>query len=87
MNIKTDTSGENPLANDLLRGAKAIGEFIAEPDTRVYYLAECGYLPIGKIGTALIASKKTLREHYDRLCATGGTTRRRAARRGKNPDD
>jgi len=59
---------ENSLAGDLLRGAKPIGDFIGEPDQRrVYYIAEKGYLPIGKEGALLVASKRALRAHYDRL--------------------
>jgi hypothetical protein len=64
-------SSENSLAGDRLRGAKAIGDFIGESEKRVYYLAERGYLPLGKIGATLIASKTALRAHHERL--TRGT--------------
>lgn len=57
------------LAEDLLRGAEAIGSFIGEPPKAVYYLAERGYAPIGREGATLIASKRKLREHYARVTA------------------
>ena len=83
---------ENSLADDRLRGAKAIGDFIGESEKRVYYLAERGYLPLGRLGATLIGSKAALREHHERL--TRGTleapdptpTRQRLARRsGRRP--
>jgi hypothetical protein len=58
---------EDSLAGDLLRGAPAIGQFINEPVSRVYYLAERQLLPIGRLGSALIASKRRLREHYEQI--------------------
>jgi hypothetical protein len=67
MTIELEIS-EYSLGGDLLRGAKAIASFIGEPDEkRIYYLAECGYLPIGREGAILIASKTALRAHYHRL--------------------
>ena len=51
-------------ADDLLRGAKEIGEFIGETDRQVYYLIEHYYLPVGKVGGSLMASKRRLREFY-----------------------
>jgi hypothetical protein len=62
---------EGPLANDLLRGAKAIGTEINEPEKRVFYLAERGLIPVGKQGGSLIASKSALREHYRQLTQGG----------------
>jgi hypothetical protein len=59
--------GENSLADDRLRGAKAIGDFLGEPEKRVYYLAAHAYYPIGKIGAALIASKAALRARHEQL--------------------
>jgi hypothetical protein len=58
---------ENALAADLLRGAKAIGSFIGESEKRVFYLAERGHLPVGRIGATLVASKKALRAHFEQL--------------------
>ena len=67
MSDKTQT--EETLAEDILTGAKAIGEFIDANERRVYHLAENGLLPIGRIGRRLTASKKRLREAYVRLTA------------------
>ena len=68
MDIDTSKSAlgtaDDSLADDILRGAPAIGSFIDEPVGRVYYLAERRLLPIGRLGANLIASKKRLREHY-----------------------
>jgi hypothetical protein len=65
MNIEIDIP--DSLANDLLRGAPAISKFIDEPVPRVCYLAEKRILPIGRLGSTLIASKRELRAFYERL--------------------
>ena len=52
------------LADDILRGVKAISAFTGEPERRVQYLVESGQIPAGKIGRLWIASKKRLREYY-----------------------
>jgi len=64
------TTDESSLANDILRGAKAIADFIGETEKRTRYLAERAVIPVGKEGGILIASKRRLRERYERL--TGG---------------
>ena len=61
---------EFSLSDDLLRGVKAISEFIGEDERRTFYLAEKGYIPLGKEGATWIGSKKTLRAHYAKI--TGG---------------
>jgi hypothetical protein len=71
MDIEIGT-GAASLAADLLRGAKAIGDFIGEPNTkRVFYLVERGYLPVGREGSMLTASKRVLSKHYAKV--TRGT--------------
>jgi hypothetical protein len=64
------TVAESSLANDLLRGVKPIAEFLGETERRTFYLCERGYIPVGKVGTAWVASKKALRAHFERI--TGG---------------
>lgn len=65
------TDEDAPLADDLLRGIKAISEFIGEEERRAYYLAEQGIIPVGKEGKGrYIGSKQVLRAYYRRL--TGG---------------
>jgi len=52
-----------PLADDILRGADEIAEFIfgARGSRRkVYYLAECTRLPVFRLGSILCARKSVL---------------------------
>jgi hypothetical protein len=58
---------KHSLSGDRLRGAKAIGDFLGETEKRIYYLVARGYLRVGHLGSALIASKQSLREQYDQL--------------------
>jgi len=51
------------LADDLLRGADEIAEFIfGTPESRrkVYYLAECCRLPVFRLGSMLCARRSIL---------------------------
>jgi hypothetical protein len=53
----------NELADDMLRGADEIAEFIfGERGSRrkVYYLAECSRLPVFRLGSVLCAHKSVL---------------------------
>jgi hypothetical protein len=63
-------SVEPSLAADILRGVGAIAGFINESERRTYYLLERRLIPAGKQGACWIASRRALREHYERL--TGG---------------
>ena len=52
-----------PLADDLLRGADAIAEFIfgARGSRRkIYYLAETSHLPVFRLGSVLCARRSVL---------------------------
>jgi hypothetical protein len=63
-----DTKDSNiSLADDLLRGVKVIAQFIGESERRTYYMAERGYLPVGKEGSIYVASRRALRAHYAKL--------------------
>jgi len=53
--------------NDLLRGIKAIAAFTGEDERRTHYLLEKRYIPAGQIGRLWVASKRTLRQHYERV--------------------
>jgi hypothetical protein len=55
------------IANDRLDGAKAIGDFLGEDEKKIYYWAERKLIPIGRIGSMLVGSKKVLKEHYERI--------------------
>ncbi len=54
---------QQPLADDILRGADEIAEFIfgdRASRRKVYYLAECTKLPIFRLGSVLCARKSVL---------------------------
>jgi hypothetical protein len=65
--IKREHSAMNatdqPLADDLLHGAKEIGEFIGLSERQVFHHAERGHLPVTRIGRLLVGSKSRLRRH------------------------
>ena len=53
----------NELADDLLRGADEIAEFIfgdRRSRRKVYYLAECTKLPVFRLGSVLCARRSVL---------------------------
>ncbi len=59
--VTNDVSQE--LADDLLRGADEIAEFIfgkRGSRRKVYYLAECSRLPVFRLGSVLCARKSVL---------------------------
>jgi len=59
--VQSDTPPE--LAEDLLRGADEIAEFIfgdRESRRKVYYLAECCRLPVFRLGSMLCARRSVL---------------------------
>ena len=68
-NLPVTACIEPNLADDLLRGAEAISDFIGESLRKTYYGLERGYIPAGKQGETWIGSKARLREHYSRLTA------------------
>jgi hypothetical protein len=53
-------------ALDLLRGVKAISEFLGVGDRRGFWLCETGRVPCFKEGRAWVSSRAALREHYER---------------------
>jgi len=61
--------GSGRPADDLLRGAAAIGAFIGVDEDEVYYIARTKKWPIGKDGAQLIASKKRLSNHARKITA------------------
>jgi hypothetical protein len=58
------------LADDLLRGAPAIAEFIGTSEAAVYHLYRKKRLPIGKLGKILIAFRSELRRAAEALITT-----------------
>ena len=67
--------GDERLAGDLLIGATRIAEHISvligEPvdEDDVYYFRRAGKWPIGKHGAELIASRKKLNRHAQKITA------------------
>jgi hypothetical protein len=60
------------LAGDLLVGAGPIEAHLKQlgvPDPDAYYLRRSGKMPIGKYGANLIASKRRLARHTQKLTA------------------
>lgn len=69
-----DDGGEHP-AGDLLIGASPIEEHLRHlgvPDPDAYYLRRTGKWPIGMYGANLVASKRRLNRHAEKI--TRGST-------------
>jgi hypothetical protein len=60
---------EPTVANDLLWGVDAIAKEIGQPARQVYWLLESGQLPAGKSGRIWVASRQTLKKHFQELTA------------------
>ncbi|WLA78806.1 hypothetical protein [Bradyrhizobium elkanii] len=60
---------EDEIAGDLLRGVKRIAQFINEDERATYHKLATGRLPGGKEGAQWVASKRVLREHYEKITA------------------
>jgi hypothetical protein len=73
MDTNQHDEGDERLAGDLLVGATKIAEHISvltgEPVDRddVYYFRKAGKWPIGKYGAELIASRRKLNRHAQKL--------------------
>jgi hypothetical protein len=64
----------NPARNDLLEGAKEIGEFLRDElglkgvtTRRAFHLCESKQIPAGKLGGGWIGSRRVLRVHFEKL--------------------
>jgi hypothetical protein len=57
-------SNPDSIADDLLRGAQRIADFIGDPVDVTYYGLAKGFIPAVKRGRLWIGSKSRLREHY-----------------------
>ena len=66
----TDCVAED-VGSDRLRGIKRIADFLKEDERRVSYLVERGIIPVGREGTAIIASKARLRDYHRALTGAG----------------
>lgn len=57
------------LGGDLLRGALAISTYLGITRRQAFARLESGAIPAGKEGSIWIASKRALREHYQRVAS------------------
>jgi hypothetical protein len=64
--------------SDVITGAKALTKYINDEilaegeqwsESKVYHLIEAGHLPVGRLGSQIIASKGLVRERIMRLVA------------------
>ena len=75
MDTNQHDEGDERLAGDLLVGAARIAEHISvligEPvdEDDVYYFRRAGKWPIGKYGAELIATRKKLNRHAQKITA------------------
>lgn len=63
MTPQTSSINTPALADDILRGAEEIAEFIfgaREYRRKIYYLAECTRLPVFRLGAVLCMRKSVL---------------------------
>lgn len=58
---------EDSLADDILRGARAIGRYIGEDERAANHMCARGYIPCAKEAGQWIASKTALRQHYAKV--------------------
>ena len=65
------------LADDLLRGLRAIAQFTGDSKSGTAALCEAGQLPVGKERGLWIASRRRLRQHYEHLTAGDHSGERR----------
>lgn len=60
-----ETSPPHPsLAEDILRGAKAIGDFIGLDARRTFYGLQNGFIPASKEGATWVSTRSRLESHY-----------------------
>ena len=63
---------DSKIADDLLRGVKAIAREVGLTERQAYYQLERKRLPAGKDGEVWVASRQRLREHYQKITAGEG---------------
>lgn len=55
----------NDLLDDVLDGAKAIGDFLGLTDRQVFHAVERGHLPVVRLGTKIMARRSTLLRWFE----------------------
>jgi hypothetical protein len=59
-----ENSGDTPIKDDMLYGAKEIAKFLGCSQRKVFYYKERKLVPLGCIGSQIIGSKSALRRHF-----------------------
>lgn len=72
------------IADDILRGAPAIGEFTGRNERETRWAIERGWLPAWREGATWCASKAVLRRHYAELASRPVDPEALARERKKN---
>jgi len=60
-------STEPKIADDLIKGAKALSRELGWPPRRIYHAFACKQLPFFQIGKTICGRRSTLREHFAKL--------------------
>jgi hypothetical protein len=66
----TSINRERRVADDILRGLRAIAKECGMTVRQAHYALTEGHIPAGREGNNWIASKEKLREHYKEATAT-----------------
>jgi hypothetical protein len=61
----TEDDAAQSLADDLLRGAEAIGAFIGLKPRQAFHGLQAGSIPAVKEGGTWVSTKSRLRKHYN----------------------
>jgi hypothetical protein len=61
----SETTVETSLAEDILRGADAIGAFVGLDPRQTFYYLQTGVLPATKEGRIWVSTRSRLRRHYN----------------------
>jgi hypothetical protein len=62
---KSETTVETPFAEDILKGAVAIGAYLDQDPRSTFYHLQQGNIPATKLGRVWITTKSRLRKHFN----------------------
>jgi hypothetical protein len=63
--MPTPETVETPLAEDLLKGASAIGAYLNLDTRSTFYHLQQGNIPATKLGRVWLSTKSRLRKHFN----------------------
>jgi hypothetical protein len=58
------TQNEKPLADDLLHGAREIGQFLGITERQARHQIDSGGIPVTRMGRLIVGSKTVLRRRF-----------------------